>query len=88
MAQFVPIVGPIAAAAPALVVAATGGMQMLLLTLALFVGGSQLEANLITPLVQKNVAARSPVGTHRLVALVPQTAVLNPPTKTPTKADF
>lgn len=57
LAQFVPIVGPIAAATPALVVAATGGAQMLLLTLALFVGVSQLEANLITPLVQKSVAS-------------------------------
>jgi len=57
LAQFVPIVGPIAAAIPALLVAATGGGQMLLLTLALFLGVSQLEANLITPLVQKNVAS-------------------------------
>lgn len=57
LAQFVPIVGPIAAAIPALLVAATGGAQMLLLTLALFLGVSQLEANLITPLVQKNVAS-------------------------------
>jgi predicted PurR-regulated permease PerM len=57
LAQFVPIVGPIASAVPALLLAATGGMQMLLLTLALYVAVSQLEANLITPLVQKNVAS-------------------------------
>jgi predicted PurR-regulated permease PerM len=57
LAQFVPIVGPIVSAIPALLMAATGGMQMLLLTLALYVGVSQLEANLITPLVQKNVAS-------------------------------
>lgn len=57
LAQFVPIVGPIAAAAPALLVAATSSTQMLILTLALFVGVSQLEANVITPLVQKNVAS-------------------------------
>lgn len=57
LAQFVPIVGPIAATAPALLVAASGGTQMLLLTLALFIGVSQLEANLITPLVQKNFAS-------------------------------
>jgi predicted PurR-regulated permease PerM len=57
LAQFVPIVGPIASAVPALIVAATGGSHMFLLTLALYVGVSQLEANLITPLVQKNVAA-------------------------------
>lgn len=57
LAQFVPIVGPIAAAVPALLIAATDGGHTLLLTLALFFGVSQLEANLITPLVQKNVAA-------------------------------
>jgi len=57
LAQFVPIIGPIVSAVPALLVAATGGSQMLLLTLALYVGVSQLEANLITPLVQKNVAS-------------------------------
>jgi predicted PurR-regulated permease PerM len=57
VAQFVPIVGPIVSAAPGLLVAATGGLQPLLLTLALYVGVSQLEANLITPLVQRNVAS-------------------------------
>lgn len=57
LAQFVPIVGPIASAVPALLLAATGGLHPALLTLALYVAVSQLEANLITPLVQKNVAA-------------------------------
>jgi predicted PurR-regulated permease PerM len=57
LAQFVPIVGPIASAVPGLLVAATVGLKPLLLTLALYVGVSQLEANLITPLVQRNVAS-------------------------------
>lgn len=57
LAQFVPIIGPIASAVPALLVAATGGLEPLLFTLILYVAVSQLEANLITPLVQKNVAA-------------------------------
>jgi len=57
LAQFVPIVGPIASAVPGLLVAATGGAEPLLLTLVLYTGVSQLEANLITPLVQRNVAA-------------------------------
>lgn len=57
LAQFVPIVGPMLAAVPALLVSATGGGKMLLMTLALYVGVSQLESNLITPLVQKNLAA-------------------------------
>lgn len=57
LAQFVPIVGPIVSAVPALIVAMTGGPQMALLTFGLYVGVSQLEANLITPLVQRNLAA-------------------------------
>ena len=57
LAQFVPIIGPIASAVPALLVAATGGGDMLLFTLLLYLAVSQLEANLITPLVQKNLAA-------------------------------
>jgi predicted PurR-regulated permease PerM len=57
LAQFVPVVGPIVSAVPALLVAATSGSQTFFLTLALYVGVSQLEANLITPLVQRNVAA-------------------------------
>jgi len=57
LAQFVPIIGPIASTVPALLVAATGGADTLVMTLALYVGVSQLESNLITPLVQKNVAA-------------------------------
>jgi predicted PurR-regulated permease PerM len=57
LAQFVPIVGPIASAVPALVIGAIGGTETFLLTLALYTAVSQLEANLITPLVQKNLAA-------------------------------
>lgn len=57
LAQFVPIIGPIASAIPGLLVAATGGLDMFALTLALYVGVSQLESNLITPLVQRNVAS-------------------------------
>ncbi len=57
LAQFVPIVGPIASAIPALLLSATGGLQPFLLTLALYGAVSQLEANLITPLVQKNLAS-------------------------------
>lgn len=57
MAQFVPIVGPIVSAVPALLVAAVTSQHAALLTLVLYVGVSQLEANLITPLVQRNVAA-------------------------------
>jgi predicted PurR-regulated permease PerM len=57
LAQFVPVVGPIVSAIPALLIAATVGPNTLLLTLVLYIGVSQLEANLITPLAQRNVAS-------------------------------
>lgn len=57
VAQFIPIVGPILATVPAVLVGATQGAQTAWLTLALYVVISQLESNLITPLVQKNVAS-------------------------------
>ncbi|CAN7402864.1 AI-2E family transporter [Phenylobacterium sp. LjRoot219] len=70
MAQFVPIVGPIVSAVPALLVAAVSGQHTALLTLALYIGVSQLEANLITPLVQRNVAALPVVlGIFAVVAM-------------------
>lgn len=70
LGQFVPIVGPIVSAVPALVVASSAGGEAVLMTLALYVTVSQLEANLITPLVQKNVAALPVVlGIFGVVAL-------------------
>lgn len=56
LAQFVPIVGPIIAAVPALIIAATAGTDKLALTGGLFLAVSQLESNFITPMVQRNVA--------------------------------
>ena len=56
LAQFVPILGPIMAAVPALLLASTAGMDKLAFTAGLFVAVSQLESNIITPNVQKNVA--------------------------------
>jgi predicted PurR-regulated permease PerM len=56
LAEFVPIVGPIVGSVPGLLVAATEGWETFLLALVLYAGISQIEANLITPLVQKNVA--------------------------------
>lgn len=57
VAQFVPIVGPIASAVPGLILAATGGMDTFLLAGAVYLTVSQLESNLITPLVQRSVAS-------------------------------
>lgn len=59
--EFVPIVGPVAAAIPALLLAATMGPEMMLWTLLLYVGIQQLEGNLIMPLVQKHMVSLPPV---------------------------
>jgi predicted PurR-regulated permease PerM len=70
IAQFVPIVGPIASAAPALILGAMQGGQTFWLTLALYGAVSQLEANVITPMVQKNLASLPVVlGIFGIVAL-------------------
>ncbi|MHA3978056.1 AI-2E family transporter [Halovulum sp. GXIMD14794] len=54
--EFVPVVGPIAAAVPALVLAATMGMSTVLWTGALYVGLQQVESNLLMPLIERSVA--------------------------------
>lgn len=61
LAEFVPVVGSILAAVPALLLALThGGTEMLLWTLLLYVGVQQLQGNVIAPLVM-----------HQLVSLPP-----------------
>jgi predicted PurR-regulated permease PerM len=65
LAQFVPLVGPIVAALPALLIALSQGWQIALWTLLLYIAIQQVESNLITPLVIS--AARShPVRRSRL----------------------
>ena len=56
LAQFVPIVGPIVSTIPSVLVAATQGWETALMAVLLHVVISQLEANFIPPMVQKNVA--------------------------------
>ncbi|WP_194953982.1 AI-2E family transporter [Sphingopyxis solisilvae] len=51
--EFVPIVGPIAAATPAILVAFSQSPELALWTLGLFVIVQQLEGNVIQPLVQR-----------------------------------
>ena len=60
MAEFVPIVGPIVGAVPALLLAATGGLSTVLWTLLLFLGIQQVESNLVAPLVQERMVAIPP----------------------------
>jgi predicted PurR-regulated permease PerM len=59
--EFVPFVGPILAALPALVIAGSQGTEMLLWTGGAFVVIQQLESNLIAPLVQRRTVELPPV---------------------------
>lgn len=51
--EFVPIIGPIAAAIPAILIAFTQSIELALWTLGLFVVIQQLEGNVVQPMVQK-----------------------------------
>jgi predicted PurR-regulated permease PerM len=51
--EFVPIVGPVAAAVPAILIAFSQSTELALWTLALFVGLQQVESNVIQPVVQR-----------------------------------
>jgi predicted PurR-regulated permease PerM len=87
--EFVPFVGPILAALPALVIAGSQSTEMLLWTLAAFVAIQQVESNLIAPLVQRRTVELPPAlsllsvlafgvvfGPLGLVLAVPLTVVL------------
>jgi predicted PurR-regulated permease PerM len=54
-AEFVPYVGPIAAAVPAILVATTQGMHAVLWTTIAYIIIHQLEGNLIAPLIQRQL---------------------------------
>jgi len=60
LAQFVPIIGPIVASIPALLVALTESWQMVLWVLGLYVVIQQVESNLVTPLVQRRTVHLPP----------------------------
>lgn len=55
IAQFVPVVGPMAATIPGLIVAAGQGPETLAWAAAVYLGASQLEANVITPLLLRQM---------------------------------
>ncbi|MGQ9365939.1 AI-2E family transporter [Azospirillum sp. A39] len=63
LAEFVPLVGPIASAIPALLVASAEGMNTVLYVLVLYVVVQQVESNLITPLVQRELVSLPPALT-------------------------
>ncbi len=70
LADFVPIVGPITAAIPGLLVASGQGFDMVLWTLAVYVIVQQIESNIIVPIVVGNAVKIPPaVGLFAVIAL-------------------
>ena len=63
LAQFVPLIGPIVAAIPALLIALSEGWQIALWTLLLYLAIQQVESNVITPLVQRQAVSLPPAVT-------------------------
>jgi predicted PurR-regulated permease PerM len=55
LAEFIPYVGPILAAVPALLVALTKGQSEVIWTLAAYLLIHQVEGNLVVPLVQRRM---------------------------------
>jgi predicted PurR-regulated permease PerM len=70
LADFVPIVGPITAAIPGLLVASGQGFDMVLWTLAVYVIVQQIESNIIVPIVVGNAVKIPPaLGLFAVIAL-------------------
>lgn len=68
--EFVPIVGPLIGAIPALLLASTVSLEMVFWTLLLFVVVQQVESNIITPLVARHAVKLPPaVGLFAVVAI-------------------
>jgi predicted PurR-regulated permease PerM len=61
--EFVPIVGPIFAAIPALLLAATLGWSEVLWTLALFIVIQQIEGNMLMPAIMQKAVELPPAVT-------------------------
>lgn len=60
LTEFVPVLGPLIGAVPALIFAATQGVTVLVWTVLLFVAIQQLESNVITPLLERQVVSVPP----------------------------
>lgn len=63
LADFVPLVGPIVAAVPALLIALSEGWETMLWTLLLYVLVQQIESNLIVPIAQRRTVSLPPAIT-------------------------
>ena len=68
LAEFVPLVGPVFSAIPALLVALSVGGQTVFWVLGLYIVVQQLEGNLITPVIQRQTVDLPPALT--LFALI------------------
>jgi predicted PurR-regulated permease PerM len=55
LAQFIPVVGPMTAMVPGLILAGADGAQTLLWATLVYVGAMQLEANVVTPLLLRQM---------------------------------
>jgi len=60
LAEFVPYIGPLLAAIPALLVAGTNGLDAVIWTAVAYLAIHQLEGNLIVPLIQRQMIAIPP----------------------------
>jgi predicted PurR-regulated permease PerM len=70
IAEFVPIIGPIVAAIPALLIASSMGWQTALMALAVLVAVQQIESNVITPLIADRLVSIAPaVALFAVVAI-------------------
>jgi predicted PurR-regulated permease PerM len=70
VAEFVPIIGPILAAIPAVLIASTQDWQTVLLAIAVFVVVQQVESNVVTPLIADRLVSIAPaVGLFAVVAM-------------------
>ena len=74
--EFIPFAGPMLAAIPALLIALTMDTQTVIMTLALYTIIQQVEGNLITPIVQRQVVSLPPALT--LFALIAMGLVFGP----------
>lgn len=63
LAEFVPLIGPIVSAIPALLIALTMGTDVALWTLLVFIVVQQSESNVITPLLQERMVSLPPAVT-------------------------
>ncbi|MGH6987295.1 MAG: AI-2E family transporter [Caulobacteraceae bacterium] len=61
LAEFIPMIGPIIASLPALLIALSAGWQMVAWTALLFIAIHQFESNVLQPLLQRGLAFLPPV---------------------------